>query len=95
VWALHGVGVIDDITAAFTIPRLLSVARVAEVLGCSGPTVRRRITAGLLPAVTEGKQIKVRGDDLRDYIDGLDQAGAARARPRGRQTSRDYPFLRD
>jgi excisionase family DNA binding protein len=87
--------VIDDLTAAFTVPRLLSVARVAEVLGRSTKTVRRRIDDGLLPAVIEGDQIKVRGDHLRDYIDGLDRAGPSRGRPRGRRTSPDYDFLRD
>lgn len=66
------------------VPRLLSVAAVAEILGRSPKTVRRRISDGTLPAVVEAGQLMVRGDELREYIDGL-------ARPSGTTIRRRRP----
>jgi excisionase family DNA binding protein len=71
-----------------TVPALLTVATVAELLGCSSWTVRRRIESGELPGVREHGRLMVRGDDLRAYIDALEAVGAtvtARKRPTRRR----------
>lgn len=72
-----------DLIAEVRVPRLLSIAKVAEIVGRSPKTVRRRIDDGSLPAVVEHGQIMVRGDELRAYIDGLQRPrGEARRRRR-------------
>ena len=75
-----------DLIAEVRVPRLLSIATVAEIVGRSPKTVRRRIDDGSLPAVVEHGQLMVRGDDLRAYIDGLQRPGGQaprRRRPAG------------
>ena len=47
--------------------RLLSVAEVAEVMGICERTVRRRIASGDLPALRDGRALRVRPSDLRAY----------------------------
>lgn len=86
----------DEHAAVLTVPALLSVATVATVLGCSTRTVRRRITAGALPAVVEGERTMVRGDDLRTYVDSLKSIGPRNERPHPRpHARRTYDFLGD
>lgn len=82
-----------ELDAVLTVPRLLSVSAAARVLGVSPKTVRRRIAAGELPAVLENGRLKVRGDDLRAYIDGLERAGGHPSRRRC--VERDFSFSRD
>ena len=66
----------DDRAAVVTVPALLTVATVAELLDSSPRTVRRRIAAGELPAVTDHGRVMVRGDELRAYVEGLEGLGA-------------------
>jgi excisionase family DNA binding protein len=47
---------------------LLTLADVAEELGCSVATVKRRIRAGRLPAFVDGRLVRVRSIDLTRYI---------------------------
>ena len=70
-----------DLIAEVRVPRLLSIATVAEIVGRSPKTVRR-IDDGSLPAVVEHGQLMVRGDDLRAYIDGLQRPRNERSRRR-------------
>jgi excisionase family DNA binding protein len=84
----------DEQPAQVTVTPLLTVPRAAELLGCSTRTVRRRIDAGLLPAVTEGDRAMVRADDLRAYVDGLGRYGSALPRRRQRPSRRHtFEFL--
>lgn len=81
-------------TAVVTVPVLLTVAHVAEVLDCHPRTVRRRIDDGILPAVIEHSTLKVRGDDLRAYIEALERPSAAPARRRKKpRASVRFDFL--
>jgi excisionase family DNA binding protein len=80
--------------AVFRVPALLSVSTTARLLGCSTRTVRRRIAERSLPAVIEHGRIMVRGDELRDYIEGLECVGAEKS-ARRRKPARSYDFLRD
>src|SRR4051794_4911686 len=48
--------------------RLLTLADVAGVLGCSLSTVRRRVREGALPRYADGRLVRVREDDLRRYV---------------------------
>ena len=73
---------IDDLPAVVTVPMLLPVATVAQILSCSPRTVRRRIATGSLPGVIEHDRLMVRGDELRGYIERLDRPGTA---PRSRR----------
>jgi hypothetical protein len=81
-----------DLVAEVMVPRLLSIAAVAEVLGCSPKTVRRRIAGGALRGVLEEGRLMVRGDELRDYIDGLQRPRNERPRRR-RQPGDAYARL--
>jgi excisionase family DNA binding protein len=47
---------------------MLSVAEVAERLGCSPDTVQRLIAAGELPAYRIGGRLKVNEADLAEYL---------------------------
>lgn len=47
--------------------RLLTVAEVASVMGTCERTVRRRIKSGDLPALRDGRQLRIRPSDLRTY----------------------------
>ena len=80
--------------AVVTVPVLLTVAHVADVLDCSSRTVRRRIDDGTLPAVIEHGRTIVRGDDLRRYIDALERPGPIPARRRRKASnSGRFDFL--
>ena len=50
------------------LPRLLTVAAAAEVLGFSSKTIRRRIDAGDIPVHRLGRAIRLAEDDLIAYI---------------------------
>lgn len=50
------------------LPRLLSLAAVSEVLGCSTKTLRRRIAAGDLPVIRDGRLVRVHPADLARYV---------------------------
>jgi hypothetical protein len=73
-----------DLIAEVRVPRLLSIAKVAEIVGRSPKTVRRRIDDGSLLAVVEHGQLMVRADELRAYIDGLQRPRGERSRRRRR-----------
>ena len=47
---------------------LLTIERTAEILGCSVKTVHRRIAAGDLPVIEDGRNKRVHPGDLRRYI---------------------------
>jgi excisionase family DNA binding protein len=75
---------------------LMSVNDAAKVLGCHPKTVRRRIAAGVLPAVREQERVVIRTDDLEGYITRLERTGArmgARRPRRHAPGARDYDFL--
>jgi excisionase family DNA binding protein len=48
--------------------RLLSLPEVAERLGYSIKTLRRRIATGELAIIRDGRLIRVRPEDLERYI---------------------------
>ncbi len=83
-----------DTVAVVQVPALLSIAKVAGLLGCSPRTVRRRIADGLLPAVIDHGHVYVRGDDLRAYVDALEHVGESRPRRAARASARRYGALR-
>lgn len=82
-----------DTAAVLTVPRLLSVAAVGELLSLSPRTVRRRIAEGELPAVVDHGRVLVRADELRAYIDQLERVGARPGRARRRAGPRTFDFL--
>jgi excisionase family DNA binding protein len=49
-------------------PRLLSLPEVADRLGYSIKTLRRRIAAGELAVIRDGRLIRVRPENLERYI---------------------------
>jgi excisionase family DNA binding protein len=49
--------------------RLWTVAEVADHMRVSNMTVYRLIKAGELPAIRVGKNYRVRGSDLAEYLD--------------------------
>jgi excisionase family DNA binding protein len=67
--------------------RLLSAAEVAELLGCSPTTVKRRLAEGALPVFRDARLVRVREGDLRRYIAERVQrrAPAAAAAQAGRE----------
>lgn len=75
------------------ITALLSVQRVAEITMYSTKTVRRRIESGDLRAVYDQGLLRVREDDLRAYIDGLQERGSADRRRRSIRGSRGWSGL--
>ncbi|MDP9477499.1 MAG: helix-turn-helix domain-containing protein [Actinomycetota bacterium] len=56
------------------IERLLSLEEVAKILGVSGRTTKSLIYGGELTSVRLRRRRLVRPKDLRDFIDGLDNA---------------------
>jgi excisionase family DNA binding protein len=50
------------------LPRLLTVEEVAEFLCVSIKTVRRRIEAGELPVIRDGRLVRVHPNDLDRYV---------------------------
>lgn len=86
----------SDTAAVLTVPALLSVATVAQLLDVSTRTVRRRIAEGELPAVREHDRTVIRADELRDYIDRLERLGERPGRQsRTRVRRARYDFLRE
>lgn len=49
-------------------PLLLSTLQVAEVLGCSVPSVKRRIRQRQLASIKEGHHVRVPREALRQYL---------------------------
>ena len=47
--------------------RVLTVKETADLENTSERTIRRRIIAGELPAIRDGRQYKIRPQDLRAY----------------------------
>lgn len=79
-----------------TTPALMTVIDAARMLGVSTKTVRRRIADRSLPAVLEHGRVRLRADELRAYVEGLEHVGARPARRKPRKT-RDLglDFLRE
>ncbi len=50
-------------------PRLLTMAEVANAIGCSLRTVERAIERRQLVATRIGRAVRVSVDDLRTYLD--------------------------
>jgi excisionase family DNA binding protein len=50
------------------LPRLLSLEETREILGCSPKTLQRRIKAGELPVVRDGRLVRVHPQDLDRYV---------------------------
>jgi excisionase family DNA binding protein len=48
--------------------RLLNLRDTSEVLGCSMKTLRRRIEAGELAVIRDGRIVRVHPEDLQRYI---------------------------
>ena len=65
--------------------RLLSFAQVADVLGVSTKTVRRRVEAGALPVVVDGAIRRVWEVDLEEYIAARRRAPGGQPRSVGRK----------
>ncbi len=56
-------------TKQTTLPeKLLTEKVVSEILGCSIRTVRRRIEAGELAVIRDGRLKRIQPEDLRSYI---------------------------
>ncbi len=47
---------------------LLRLAEVSAIIGCSVKTIARRIAAGDLPVIRDGRMVRVHPDDLTRYI---------------------------
>jgi excisionase family DNA binding protein len=60
--------------------RLWTVAEVADHMRVSNMTVYRLIKAGELPAIRVGKNYRIRGQELADYIDRSFQQVALEAK---------------
>ncbi len=50
------------------LPQLLTIEQSAEILNTSVKTVRRRIEAGELPVIRDGRILRVHPRDLERYI---------------------------
>lgn len=50
------------------LPRLLTINAAAAILGCSLKTLRRRIEAGDLPVIRDGRLVRVHPQDLSRYV---------------------------
>lgn len=55
-------------TDATALPRLMTLEEVAETLNISLKTLRRRIEAGALPVIRDGRLLRVHPADLERYI---------------------------
>ena len=71
---------------------LLSLKAAAQIIGVSSKTVGRWIDAGILTAVIVQGKRKLRSDELRAYIDGLERDGARTPRRSRRRPPRDDPY---
>ena len=47
---------------------LLTIEEAAKILNTSPKTVRRRIDGGALPAIRDGRYVRIQPTDLRAYI---------------------------
>ena len=50
------------------LPRLLTLQQVSDTLGVSPKTLQRRINAGQLPVIRDGRIVRVHPRDLERYI---------------------------
>ena len=48
--------------------KLLTETEVSAILGCSVRTIRRRIEAGDLAVIRDGRLKRIHPEDLRNYI---------------------------
>ena len=65
---------------------LLTLQRVAEELGCSLSSVKRRVDAGLIPVFRDDRLVRVRRVDLQRYIaDRVSRATPTKPHVRGRK----------
>lgn len=71
--------------------RLLTLSEVAEQLGCSVATVKRRVQAGALPTFVDGRLIRVREVDLARYVAERVAARRPSTLASGRPASRALP----
>jgi excisionase family DNA binding protein len=60
-------------------PKVYTVAEVADVIGCSSETVRRRIRDGQLDAVTSGARWLISARALDRYLSGDSSSSTAAA----------------
>ncbi len=51
-------------------PAFYTVSAVAEMLGMSADTIRREIASESLPAYKIGRSVRVRYEDLKQWLDG-------------------------
>ena len=51
------------------LPELLSMAQVGEALGMGKSWIYRRVKSGEIPSVKLGSSIKVKREDLDDYLE--------------------------
>lgn len=57
-------------------PELLKISQVAEYLGASEKTIRRRIADGTIKRIKEGGRVLVLECDLEAYIQRLAEEGS-------------------
>ncbi len=62
-------------------PRLLSPSEVCEELGADRASVYRRMRSGEIPALKLGNALKVRREDLEEYMPWLPSPSPKRRRP--------------
>jgi len=55
-------------TEPAALPRLLTLRGAADILNTSMKTLRRRIDAGQLPVIRDGRIVRVHPRDLEHYI---------------------------
>jgi len=55
--------------------KFYSPKEVAEILNLSGETIRRKIKAGKIKGFRTGKQFRVSGEALKDYIEKGEDGG--------------------
>ena len=55
-------------TEPSTLPQLLTLQQSADILNTSLKTLRRRIDAGQLPVIRDGRIVRVHPADLERYI---------------------------
>lgn len=58
----------DGLIDLSTYPVLLSLPQVANVLGCSIPSVKRRVQRRQLASIKEGHHVRVPREALRQYL---------------------------
>ncbi len=58
----------EEVVDLSAYPVLLSIQQVAEVLGCSLPSAKRRIYRRELAYVKDGRSVRVPREALRQYL---------------------------